>query len=175
MPSKAGQNSSVSLLCFPSLTAALAMFFIRLLQLKKVKIQAELKEVHWELLNILLWPSCSLFCRAPAHRVLSFNFFPSFPSCLILYVKFPLRWLYSFSSMAKKAFVNLVKVSAVYSCLRCYGRTGKSLPVRGNRSFASQRRWPLSILPKAALDVSMLLPGSLWQKSSYNDSPNSRL
>lgn len=77
--------------------------------------------------------------------------------------------------MAKKALVNLVKVSEVYSCLWYYGGTGKSLPVRENRSFASQRRRPLSILPKAALGVSMLLLGSLWQKSSYNDSPNSRL
>lgn len=174
MPSKAGENSSVSLLCFPSFTAALAMFFIRLLQLKKAQIQAEPKDVHWELFNILLWPNCSLFCRAPAHRVLSFNFFPSSPSYLILYLKCPLRLLYSFSSVAK-ALVNLLKVSAVYSCLWYYRRTGKSLPVRGNWSFASQGRWPLSPLPRAALGVSMLLLGSVWQKSSHNDSPDTRL
>lgn len=149
MPYKQDKNSSVSLPYFPSLTAALAMFFIRLLQLKKVQIQAELKEVHWEeLFNILLQPSHSLFCRAPAHRLLSFDISPSFSSYFILYLKFPLRLLCSFSSMAKKAFINLVKVNAVYSCLCCYGRTGMSLPVRGNRSFASQRRWPLSILPR---------------------------
>jgi len=34
MPSKAAENYSVSLLCFLSLTAALAMFFIRLAKKK---------------------------------------------------------------------------------------------------------------------------------------------
>lgn len=103
------------------------------------------------------------------------SFFPPlFPSYLMLYLKFPLRWLYAFSSMAK-ALVNLVKGNAVCSCLWYYGRTGKSLPVRGSRSFTSQGRWPLSILPKTALDVSMVLLGSEWQKSSYSDSPNTRL
>lgn len=102
------------------------------------------------------------------------TFSPSSPSYLILYLKFPLRLLYSFSSVAK-ALVNLVKVSTVYSCLWYYRRTGKSLPVRGNWSFASQGRWPLSTLPRAALGVSMLLLGSVWQKPSHNDSPDTRL
>lgn len=44
---------SVSFLCFPSLTAALAVFLIRLL-LKKIQVQVELKDVHCkELFNIL--------------------------------------------------------------------------------------------------------------------------